>query len=61
MDTADHIPPEIRARVEASELFLALHRGDLARAARHQERLRQLGWILIKEQPSKPRRQGVAR
>ncbi len=60
MELTDHISLEIRARAEANALFLALHHGELAQAATHQERLRQLGWILTREQP-KPRRREVAR
>jgi hypothetical protein len=56
MQQRDHIPLEIRAHAEASALFLALHRGELAQAAQAQERLRQLGWNLTKEQPKQDRR-----
>ena len=40
MYTAESIPPEVRASVEANALFDALRRGDYAAAAKAQERLR---------------------
>jgi hypothetical protein len=60
MRQSDPVSPEIRARAEANALFLALHRGELDKAALAQQRLRQLGWNLTKEQPQ-PKREGVAR
>jgi hypothetical protein len=59
MQQSDHISPEIRARAEANALFLALHHGELDKAARAQERLRQLGWNLTREQPRSERREGA--
>ncbi len=59
MDPPDRISPEIRARAEANALFLALHRGELARAAQAQERLRLLGWNLTREQPKPGRGEGT--
>jgi hypothetical protein len=50
---ADDIPIEIRARVEANALFIAIQAGDYARAARAQERLRNLGWILARAPDAK--------
>jgi hypothetical protein len=60
MDPPDHISPEIRARTEANALFLALHRGELAKAAQAQERLRRLGWNLTREHPQ-PQERGRSR
>jgi hypothetical protein len=51
MAQSDQISPELRARAEANALFWALHRGELNRAAEAQQRLRQLGWNLTREQP----------
>ena len=49
MNTAEDIPVEVRARVEATALFAALQTGDYASAARAQERLRSLGWHVTRE------------
>jgi hypothetical protein len=49
MNTADDIPVEIRARVEANVLFDAVRAGDFARAAQAQESLRRLGWHVSRE------------
>jgi hypothetical protein len=49
MSTMESIPPEARASVEANALFDAVRRGDYAAAAKAQERLRELGWIIARE------------
>ena len=48
MDTSEDIPVEIRARVEANALFDALRAGDYTSAAQSQERLRVLGWHILR-------------
>jgi hypothetical protein len=59
METDEPIPPEIRAGVEANALFDALRRGDFASAAQAEERLREMGWYLSREQPKTQRRKVV--
>lgn len=60
MSTADEVPPEIRARVEANAFFDALREGDYGRAAKAQERIQQFGYYvgraLEKRGPGKPSR-----
>jgi hypothetical protein len=58
MDTRESIPTEVRAGVEASALFDALRRGDFTAAAQAQERLRELGWHVSREEPRPHRRKG---
>lgn len=55
MTDTEEIPIEIRARVETNGLFIAIREGDYARAALHQRRLRDLGWIISRE-PAPTRR-----
>jgi hypothetical protein len=55
MVSAEDIPVEIRARVEATALFDALREGDYASAAEAQEHLRSLGWYVSRE-PRRKRR-----
>jgi hypothetical protein len=55
MVTAEVIPAEVRARVEANALFDALRTGDYTGAAQAQERLRLLGWYVSRE-PGRKRR-----
>jgi hypothetical protein len=59
METVEPIPPEIRAGVEANALFDAVRRGDFASAAQAQEKLRELGWYLSREQPRPQKRKVV--
>jgi hypothetical protein len=61
MEAIETIPPEIRANVEANALFDALRRGDYAAAAKAQERLRELGWNVSRDQAKPPKRKAVAR
>jgi hypothetical protein len=51
MGTAQPIPPEIQAGVEANALFDALRRGDYATAAHAQERLKEMGWHISRQAP----------
>jgi hypothetical protein len=59
MEDPIEIPPEIRAEVETRALFEAVRRGDYAQAARAQERLREMGWHINREQPKPRKRKAV--
>ena len=56
MSDTEAIPPEIRAGVEANALFDAVRRGDFAAAATAQEKLRELGWNISRQQSKPPKR-----
>jgi hypothetical protein len=53
VETQELIAPETRARVEANALFEAVRQGDYQAAAVAQQRLKELGWHVSREQPAK--------
>jgi hypothetical protein len=59
MEATVDIPPEMRASVECNALFDALRRGDYAAAASAQNRLRELGWTVTREDRPKRVRKGA--
>jgi hypothetical protein len=61
MQGTQQIPAEVRASVEANVLFDAVHRGDFVAAAEAQERLKEMGWYLGREQPRNQKRRKPAR